>query len=100
MVNRAFRGFFNLTASGVLLLMGVVLFFGAVQTPADSPAWKENGPGGAAVILLLGLFSAFLTYGFNRQGTARSSWVASSIVSALATLAFFAVLGMWVLHHF
>lgn len=100
MIGRAFRGFFNLTASGVLLLIGVLLFFGALQTPADSQAWKENGPTGAIVILLLALFSAFLTYGFYRQGSERRTWLASSVLSALAALALFSVFGMWMLHHF
>jgi bacteriorhodopsin len=100
MISKAFRGFFNLTASGVLLLIGVGLFIGFVQAPADSSSWKESGPLGALVVLLLGLFSAFLTYGFYRQSGQRSSWVAAFIINAISTVAFFSVVVIWAVHHY
>lgn len=100
MIRSAFRGFSNLVVSGVLLLLGAALFFGMMQTPADSPSWKANGPFGAAVILCLALFCAFLAYVFFQQSRQRHTWVASFMLNSLASLAFFAVFIMWSIHHF
>ena len=100
LIGKAFRGFFNLTASGVLLLISVGLFIGFVQTPADSSSWRESGPFGALVILLLGLFSAFLAYGFYRQSHQRSSWIAAFIINCLSAVAFFSVVVIWAFHHY
>ncbi|RDI98761.1 hypothetical protein DVT68_09610 [Dyella solisilvae] len=100
MIARAIRGFFNVTASGVLLLLGVGLFFGTMGVPSDSPSWKANGPGGAAVVLFLALFSAFLAYAFRKQANERRTWAASFIINVLSTVAFLSVFVMWAIHHF
>ena len=100
LIGRAFREFFNVVTSGILLMIALALFFGTMSVPADSPTWKSNGPIGAMVVLLLALFTAFLAYGFKRQVHERRTWVASTILNSLSALAFFGVFVTWVIHHF
>lgn len=92
-VFRTVRGFMNITGSGLLLLIAVSMFVGAVNVPAGG--FKGEAWEGVLAMLGAALFSGFLTVVFWTQRGGRRSYHSSAILNGLSTVAFLSVIIIW-----
>lgn len=82
---RAIRGFMNVLASALLLLLATSLLITAMNTPAAgsaSASWWPLASLGAA------LFSGFIAMTFWAQRKGRHSYHVSAMINGLSTVAF------------
>lgn len=97
-ITKSFRGFLNVTASGVLFLISLVLFLSIAGAPYGGANAKNGELAGLLICGLLTILSAYLTIGFWSRGPNESSSRACSILSGLAFLLYIGSIFYYLIH--
>ncbi|MFC5583379.1 hypothetical protein [Rhodanobacter terrae] len=85
-IANTFRGFLNVTASGVLLLVAVTALDIAINLPYGNPSLNDGGTIAIGACVALACLTAFLALKFWRHSPSAGSSTASSFLNGVACL--------------